>query len=57
MNPELRHSTANYNSAEMIQHFKSCTMPALLRVYALLPETRIWQYFGSLLAPKPLIEI
>lgn len=57
MNPELRHSTANYNSAEMIQHFKSCTMPVLLRVYALLPETRIWQYFGSLLAPKPLIEI
>lgn len=27
-------------------------MPVLLRVYALLPETRIWKYFGSLLVRK-----
>lgn len=27
-------------------------MPVLLRVYALLPESRIWKFFGSLLVRK-----
>lgn len=33
MNPELLHPTADYNSAEITQHFKSRPIPVLLRVY------------------------
>lgn len=32
-------------------------MPVLLLVYALMPESRIWKYFGSLLVPEIVIEI